>query len=93
MLIGGWQGVSYTSSADAREVYETTMASANAEYAKGNYIAALNLFQKAENDYNASYSASSYKGEAHAKAVETSDKIIANWEEEVRPLLQSKKSC
>lgn len=91
LLIGGWQGVSYTSSADAREVYETTMASANAEYAQGNYIAALNLFQKAENDYNASYSASSYKGEAHAKAVETSDKIIANWEEKVRPLLQSKK--
>ena len=91
LLIGGWQGVSYTSSADAREVYETTMASANAEYAQGNYIAALNLFQKAENDYNASYSASSYKGEAHEKAVETSDKIIANWEEKVRPLLQSKK--
>ena len=91
LLIGGWQGISYTSSADAREAYETTMASANAEYAQGNYIAALDLFQKAENDYNASYSSSSYKGEAHAKAVETSDKIIANWEEKVRSLLQSQK--
>lgn len=91
LLIGGWQGISYTSSADAREAYEATMASAKAEYAQGNYIAALDLFQKAENDYDASYSSSSYKGEAHAKAVETSNKIIANWEEEVRPLLQSKK--
>ena len=91
LLIGGWQGISYTSSADARAAYETTMASAKAEYAQGNYTAALDLFQKAENDYDASYSSSSYKGEAHAKAVETSDKIIANWEEKVRPLLQSKK--
>lgn len=91
LLIGGWQGISYMSSADARAAYETTMASAKAEYAQGNYIAALDLFQKAENDYDASYSSSSYKGEAHSKAVETSDKIIANWEEKVRPLLQSKK--
>lgn len=91
LLIGGWQGISYTSSADARAAYETTMASAKAEYAQGNYTAALDLFLKAENDYDASYSSSSYKGEAHAKAVETSDKIIANWEEKVRPLLQSKK--
>ena len=91
LLIGGWQGISYTSSADARAAYETTMASAKAEYAQGNYIAALNLFQKAENDYNASYSSSSYKEEAHSRAVETSDKIITNWEENVRPLLQSKK--
>lgn len=91
LLIGGWQGISYTSSADARAAYEATMESAKAEYAQGNYIAALDLFQKAENDYDASYSSSSYKGEAHAKAVETSDKIIANWEEKVRPLLQSKK--
>ena len=91
LLISGWQGISYTSSADARAAYETTMASAKAEYAQGNYIAALDLFQKAENDYDASYSSSSYKGEALAKAVETSDKIIANWEEKVRPLLQSKK--
>ncbi|MBD5221431.1 MAG: hypothetical protein HDS70_03570 [Bacteroidales bacterium] len=91
LLIGGWQGISYTSSADARKAYETTMATANAEYAQGNYIAALDLFQKAENDYDASYSSSSYKGEAHAKAVEISDKIIADWEEKVRPLLKSKK--
>lgn len=91
LLIGGWQCISYTSSADARAAYEATMASAKAEYAQGDYIAALDLFQKAENDYDASYSSSSYKGEAHAKAVETSDKIIANWEEKVSPLLQSKK--
>lgn len=91
LLIGGWQGISYTSSADAREAYEITMASANAELEHGNYVAALDLFQKAENDYDASYLSSSYKAEAHAKAVETSDKIIANWEEKVRPLLQSKK--
>lgn len=91
LLIGGWQGISYTSSADARAVYEATMASANAEYANGNYATALNLFQKAENEYNASYSASSYKGDAHAKAIEASDKIISNWADKVKPLLQSKK--
>lgn len=91
LLIGGWQGISYTSSADARAAYETTMASANSEYAQGNYVAALDLFQKAENEYNASYSAASYKGDAHAKAVETTDKILTDWEAKVRPLLQSKK--
>lgn len=91
LLIGGWQGISYTSSADARAAYETTMASANSEYAQGNYVAALDLFQKAENDYNASYSASSYRGHAHARAVETTDKILTDWEAKVRPLLQSKK--
>lgn len=91
LIIGGWQGISYTSSADARAAYETTMASANSEYAQGNYVVALDLFQKAENDYNASYSAASYKGDAHTKAVETTDKILTDWEAEVRPLLQSKK--
>lgn len=91
LIIGGWQGISYTSSADARAAYETTMASANSEYAQGNYVVALDLFQKAENDYNASYSAASYKGDAHTKAVETSGKILTDWEAEVRPLLQSKK--
>lgn len=91
LLIGGWQGISYTSSADARAAYETTMASANAEYAQGNYVAALDLFQKAENNYNAPYSAASYKEDAHAKAVETTNKIITDWEATVRTLLQSKK--
>lgn len=91
LLIGGWQGISYTSSADARADYEATMASANAEYANGHYPEALTLFQKAENEYNASYSASSYKEEAHSKAVEASDKIISDWAGKVNPLLQSKK--
>lgn len=63
LLIGGWQGISYTSSADARAAYKSTMSTANAEYAKGNYFEALILFQKAENDYDASYSSSTYKGE------------------------------
>lgn len=67
------------------------MASANAEYANCNYATALNLFQKAENEYNAAYSASSYKEDAHAKAIEASDKIISDWAEKVKPFLQSKK--
>lgn len=90
LLIGGWQGISYTSSADARAAYETTMSSANAEYANGNYSEALTLFQKAENDYDASYSSSSYKSEAHTKALDATDKIISNWENQVKPLLQSR---
>lgn len=90
LLIGGWQGISYTSSADARAAYESTMSTANAEYAKGNYSEALTLFQKAENDYDASYSSSTYKGEAHNKALEATDKIISNWENQVKSLLQSK---
>lgn len=90
LLIGGWQGFSYTSSADARAAYGSTMSTANAEYAKGNYSEALTLFQKAENDYDASYSSSTYKGEAHNKALEATDKIISNWENQVKSLLQSK---
>lgn len=90
LLICGWQGISYLSSVNARAAFETTMKSANAEYSKGNYIAALGLYQKSENDYDASYLTTSYKGEAHSKAVETTDKILADWENKVRALLQSK---
>lgn len=89
ILIGGGNVISYTSSADARAKYETTMASANAEFSKGNYAAAITLFQKAENDYDASYSSSTYKGDAHSKAVESSDKIIADWVSQVTPLIES----
>lgn len=91
LLIGGWQGISYTSSADARAAYETTMELANTAYSSGNYLEALTLYEQAENGYDASYSSSSYKGEAHAKAIETTDKIISDWEVQVRPLLQSNK--
>lgn len=91
LLIGGWQGISYTTSADARAAYEATMSSASAQYNNGNYAEALTLYRQAENDYDASYSSANYKGDAHAKALETSDKIITNWEEQVKPLLQSNK--
>lgn len=91
LLIGGWQGISYTSSADARAAYDTTMASANTAYSSGNYAEALTLYQQAENGYDASYSSSTYKGDAHAKAIEATDKIISDWEAQVRPLLQSNK--
>ena len=87
LLIGGGQTVSYTSSADARAHYEEVMASGDREFTKGNYIVALDLFQKAENDYNASYSSASYKNAAHEKAVEATDKIISEWKEQVTPLL------
>lgn len=90
LLVGGGETLSYTSSSDARTQYETTMASANDEYAKGHYAEALTLFQKAENDYDAFYNSSSYKEEAHSKAAETSAKIVADWESQVRPLLESK---
>ena len=79
--------MSYTSSADARAHYEEVMASGDREFTKGNYIVALDLFQKAENDYNASYSSASYKNAAHEKAVEATDKIISEWKEQVTPLL------
>lgn len=91
LLISGWQGISYTSSADARAAYEATMSSASTQYNNGNYTEALTLYLQAENDYDASYSSSSYKGDAHAKALEASDKIITDWEAQVTPLLQSNK--
>lgn len=89
LLIGGGETISYVSSSDARAQYETTMASANAEYAQGKYAEALTLYQKAENEYDASFNSSSYKGDAHSKAAEASAKIIADWENSVRPLLES----
>lgn len=89
ILIGGGNVISYTSSEDARATYEATMASANDEFSKGDYAAAITLFQKAENEYDASYSSSSYKKEAHSKAAEVSDKVIADWVNQVTPLLDS----
>jgi len=88
LIIGGGQFISYTSSGEARANYENTIASANAEMSKGNYIAAITLFQKAENDYDASYSSSTYKGEAHSKASLASDKIISEWVNQVSPLIR-----
>lgn len=89
LIIGGGNYISYTSSSEARATYEATMTSGNTEMSKGNYAAAITLFQKAENEYNASYSSSSYKKEAHSKAVEASDKIIAEWENQVTPLINN----
>ncbi len=90
LLIGGGEAISYQSSADERSQFEQTMSLANAEYSQGHYDKALTLYQKAENDYTASFSSSSYKGEAHEKAVEVSDKIITDWASQVQPLLADK---
>lgn len=91
LLFGGWEGTSYLSSVDNRAAYEQTMALAEQAYQKEDYPQALTLFQKAEDDYTSSYSSSSYKGKAHKKAVETSDKIIANWSQKVIPLIKEKR--
>lgn len=90
LIVGGHQ-VEYNSSAEARATYDATMASADSEFANANYLQALALYQKAENDYDASYLSSTYKGDAHAKAIEATDKIISDWETQVRSLLQSNK--
>lgn len=89
LIIGGGNFISYTSSSEARSTFEATMTSGDTEMAKGNYVEAITLFQKAENEYDASYSSSSYKKEAHSKAVEASDKIIAEWETQVTPLIKN----
>lgn len=88
LIIGGGNLISYTSSSDARATYEATMTSGNTEMSKGNYAAAITLFQKAENEYDASYSSSTYKKEAHSKAAEASDKVIAEWVNQVTPLIK-----
>ena len=88
LIIGGGNLISYTSSSDARSTYEATMTSGNTEMSKGNYAAAITLFQKAENEYDASYSSSTYKKEAHSKAAEASDKVIAEWVNQVTPLIK-----
>lgn len=93
LVIGGWQGISYTFSADKRAEYEVNMANANKAMENGKFADAVTLFQKAADDYDASYSSSSYKSDAMAKAEEASDKIISDWESQVRPLLESKHSA
>lgn len=88
LIIGGGNLISYTSSSEARATYEASMTSGNTEMLKGNYAAAITLFQKAENEYDASYSSSTYKKEAHSKAAEASDKVIAEWVNQVTPLIK-----
>lgn len=87
LVIGGGFTISYTSSADARAHYEITMSTAGDEYSKGNYAAALALYEKAADEYDAAYSSTSYKAAAHDKAAAATDKIIASWQEEVTSLL------
>ncbi len=91
VLIITWVFLLYFSSADERKTFEATIASANTKYSQGNYVAALDLYQKAADDYNASYFPSRYKELAHDKAVLATNKIIDNWEKEMLQLLQSKK--
>lgn len=88
LIIGGGNLISYTSSSEARATYEATMTSGNTEMSKGNYAAAITLFQKAENEYDASYSSSTYKKDAHSRAAEASDKVIAEWVNQVTPLIK-----
>lgn len=87
LLIGGGQTILYTSSADARAAYEKTMSQADTEFSKGNFVAALGLYQKAENEYDAMYFSTKYKDKAHYKAEESTDKIISDWQEQVKTLL------
>lgn len=89
LIIGGGNLISYTSSSEARTTYEATMTSGNTAMSKGNYAAAITLFQKAENEYDASYSSSTYKKDAHSKAAEASDKVIGEWVNQVTPLIQA----
>lgn len=89
LIIGGGNLISYTSSSEARTIYEATMTSGNTAMSKGNYAAAITLFQKAENEYDASYSSSTYKKDAHSKAAEASDKVIGEWVNQVTPLIQA----
>lgn len=89
LIIGGGNLISYTSSSEARATYEATMTSGNTAMSKGNYAAAITLFQKAENEYDASYSSSTYKKDAHSKAAEASDKVIGEWVNQVTPLIQA----
>lgn len=89
LIIGGGNLISYTSSSEARATYEATMTSGNTAMSKGNYAAAITLFQKAENEYDAYYSSSTYKKDAHSKAAEASDKVIGEWVNQVTPLIQA----
>jgi len=89
LVIIGWQQIEYHSSADERAVYEATMTEASSNFANGNYIEALTLFQKAEKEYTASYLSTSYKQDAHSKALEVSEKIVTDWKNQVAPLLQN----
>ena len=88
LIIGGGNLISYTSSSEARATYEATMTSGNTKMSKGNYAAAITLFQKAENEYDAYYSSSTYKKDAHSRAAEASDKVIAEWVNQVTPMIK-----
>lgn len=91
LIIGGSQTVIYTSSADERAEYETNMANANAALNEGRLPDAVVLYQKAADDYDASYSSTTYKNEAIAKAQEVTDRIVSDWENNINPLLSSNK--
>lgn len=83
VLVSGWQGGSYLSSQEAIETYQTTMSQADIAMSEGRYPDALSLYLQAEHNYDGSFSSSSYKSAAHSKAVEASDQIVSNWEEEI----------
>ncbi|MCH5242879.1 MAG: hypothetical protein J1F67_10760 [Muribaculaceae bacterium] len=90
LLAGGSAtGITFLASSEDRNHFESTMALGQKAEESGNYEEALNYYSKAEREYNAFYGSSSYKGEAHGKAVEISDRVFKKWQREVNTLLDN----
>lgn len=82
IFVIGWT-YNFIASADERTEFEQTMASALQERNKGNLIVAIELYSKAEAEYDAGWRNGTYKNKARKEAKIISNQIYA----EQKPLI------
>ena len=73
----------YIASAEERAEYEETILLAQQANANGNIIQAIELYSKAENEYDAGWRNGYYKEKAHSEAGVLSSKVYAKYKSEI----------
>ena len=71
-----YHGVTYLSSKDSIEQYNNCIASADKCMNDGNIVEAITLYEKAHDEYNASYKTDSYKNSALEKKENACSKLL-----------------
>lgn len=73
----------YTSSSEQRTTFETTMLAAKQASENGQLLEAINLYKKAEIEYDANWKTDEYKSTARKKAEEVSSVVYQEYKNQI----------
>lgn len=82
IFVVGWT-YNYIISAEERAEFEATMSLAQQANSNGNIIEAIELYSKAENEYDAGWRNGDYKKQAHTEAEILSSKVYEEYKPEI----------